>query len=147
MICMKSKWANGTHTDQCSGWSCVLVSSPVLCVEEVRPNGCTETKDRQVDNFVVTAGTVSDRDDNARCHQWPQSCQIYDLLFLLCGHLYPERYYDTGSMMGRELDTEANPRCNVPRRVLWRHSLPAFLGIYGVFRETFVVMIASHDMT
>ena len=41
-----------------------------------------KTKDRhQFDNFVVTGGTVSCRNDNLRCHQWPQSCQIDDFVF------------------------------------------------------------------
>ena len=35
----------------------------------------------QFDNFVVTGGTVSCRNDNLRCHRWQQSCQIDDLLF------------------------------------------------------------------
>ena len=40
---------------------------------------CTEKKDRQFDNFVVTGGTVSCRNDNLWCHQSRQSCQIDDL--------------------------------------------------------------------
>ena len=39
------------------------------------------TKSRHFDNFVVTCGTVSCRNDNLRCHQGRQSCQIDDLLF------------------------------------------------------------------
>ena len=37
-----------------------------------------KTKCRQFDNFVVT---VSCHNDNLRCHQLRQSCQIDDLLF------------------------------------------------------------------
>ena len=37
----------------------------------------------QFDHFVVTGGTVCCCNDNWRCHQWRQSCQIDDLLSLL----------------------------------------------------------------
>ena len=39
---------------------------------------CTVTlkrKDPQFDNFVITGGTVSCRNDNLWCHQWWQSCR------------------------------------------------------------------------
>ena len=41
----------------------------------------TENKNRQFDNFVVTGGTVSCRNDNLWCRQSWQSCQIDNLLF------------------------------------------------------------------
>ena len=44
-------------------------------------NFSLKTKDHQLDNFVITGGTVSCRHDNLRCHQWRQSCQIDDLFF------------------------------------------------------------------
>ena len=40
-----------------------------------------KTKDNQFDNFVITGGTVSCRNDNLQYHQWWQSCQIDDRLF------------------------------------------------------------------
>ena len=40
-----------------------------------------KTKGCQFDNFVVTGGTVSCRNDNLQRHQWRQSSQIDDLLF------------------------------------------------------------------
>ena len=39
-----------------------------------------KTKGRQFDNFVVTGGTVSCRNDNFRCHQIRQCCQFDNLL-------------------------------------------------------------------
>ena len=38
-------------------------------------------KHRQFDNFVVAGGTVSCHNDNLRCHQWRQSCQIATFCF------------------------------------------------------------------
>ena len=46
-----------------------------------------KTKDRQFDDFVVTGGTVS-CNDNLRCHQLRQSCQIDDLLFSVDGDFH-----------------------------------------------------------
>ena len=42
--------------------------------------GTLKTKDCQFDKFVIIGGTVS-CDDNLRCYQWRQSCQIDDRLF------------------------------------------------------------------
>ena len=47
-----------------------------------------KTKCYQFNNFVVTGGTVSCREDNLRCHQWLQICQIDDLLFLVYIHTH-----------------------------------------------------------
>ena len=41
----------------------------------------TENKTSSVHNFVVIDGTVSCLNDNLRCHQWRQSCQVDYLLF------------------------------------------------------------------
>ena len=46
-----------------------------------------KTKDWQFDNFVVTGGTVSCRNDTLRCQLWPQSCNIDDLLFSVFGQI------------------------------------------------------------
>ena len=40
-----------------------------------------KTKGRQFDNFVVISDTLSCHNDNLRCHQLRQSCQIDNLLF------------------------------------------------------------------
>ena len=45
-----------------------------------------KTKCRRFDNFVVTGGTVSCRNDNLRCHKLRQSCQIDNLLFSVEEH-------------------------------------------------------------
>ena len=37
-----------------------------------------KTKSRQFDNFVVTGGTVNCHNDNLRCQQRRQCCQIID---------------------------------------------------------------------
>ena len=39
-----------------------------------------KTKGRQLDNPAVTGGTSSCHNDNPKCHQWRQSCQIDDRL-------------------------------------------------------------------
>ena len=46
-----------------------------------------KTKDWQFNNFVVTGGTVSCRNDTSRCQHWPQSCNIDDLLFSVFGQI------------------------------------------------------------
>ena len=46
----------------------------------------SEKKYNQFDNFVVSDGTVSCRNDNLRCHKWHQSCQIGDILFSVWVH-------------------------------------------------------------
>ena len=51
-----------------NGWHFALFSS-------------LKAKDRQFDNFVMTGGIVSCRNNNLRCHQSRQSCQIDDQLF------------------------------------------------------------------
>ena len=48
-----------------------------------------KTKDCQFDNFVVTGCTISCHNDNLRCHQSRQSCQIDNLLFSVTSQ---ERY-------------------------------------------------------
>ena len=40
-----------------------------------------KTNGRQFDNFFVICGALSCRNDNLRCHQWWQSCQIDGCLF------------------------------------------------------------------
>ena len=40
-----------------------------------------KTKGRQINNIVITGGTVSCQKDNLRCRQWRQCCQFDDLLF------------------------------------------------------------------
>ena len=42
-----------------------------------------KTKGRQFDNFVVTGGTESYRNDNLRCHQSRKSCQIDKFSFTM----------------------------------------------------------------
>ena len=49
-----------------------------------------KTKSCQFDNFVVIGGTVSCRDDNLRCHQRRQSCQIDDILFSVLSPVTPQ---------------------------------------------------------
>ena len=44
----------------------------------------TENKRSSIWQIVITGGTVSCHNDNLRCHQWRQSCQIDDLLFSTC---------------------------------------------------------------
>ena len=46
----------------------------------------TENKRSSIWQLVVTGGTVSCRNDNLRCHQWRQSCQIDNLLFSVYTH-------------------------------------------------------------
>ena len=53
----------------------ILVYNKVRCATTLKTKGC------QFDNFVVTGGTVSCRNDNLRCHQWRRSCQIDNFLF------------------------------------------------------------------
>ena len=46
------------------------------------PHVCTlKTKGCQFDNFVITGSTISCYNDNLRCYQWWQSCQIDNILF------------------------------------------------------------------
>ena len=46
-----------------------------------------KTIGRQFDNFVVTGGTVSCRNDNLRCQQWWKNCQIDGLLSSVYMHM------------------------------------------------------------
>ena len=43
-----------------------------------------KTKGRQIDNIVVTGGTVSCQNDNLRSQQWRQCCQLDDLFCFQC---------------------------------------------------------------
>ena len=52
-----------------------------------------KTKGRQFDNFAVTGGTVSCRNDNLRCNQWRQSCQIGKLLLYVLENNNALYYY------------------------------------------------------
>ena len=43
-------------------------------------------QDHQFDNFLMTGGTVSCRNDNLRRHQWWKSCQIENIVFPVNEH-------------------------------------------------------------
>ena len=77
-------------TEESAWWLlalCLFGTTTVITLINTTVMHVKTMKGRQFDDFVVAGGTLSCRNDNLRCHQWRQTCQIDDLLFSVnkCG--------------------------------------------------------------